>query len=69
MGDNRDQSSDSRFWGPVAVDDIKGQAFMVAFSFANRPAKLWEPWKLIGNIRFNRIGKLIPSGAGRIEVN
>ena len=64
MGDNRDQSSDSRFWGPVAVDDIKGQAFMVMFSFANRPAKLWEPWKLIGNIRFNRIGKLIPSAPG-----
>lgn len=61
MGDNRDQSSDSRFWGPVAVDDIKGQAFMVMFSVANRPTKLWEVWKMVGNIRFNRIGKLIPS--------
>ena len=69
MGDNRDQSSDSRFWGPVAVDDIKGQAFMIAFSFADRPAKLWEPWKLISNIRFNRIGKLIPSESDAFEVN
>jgi signal peptidase I len=69
MGDNRDQSSDSRFWGPVAVDDIKGQAFMVMFSVANRPTKLWEVWKMIGNIRFNRIGKLIPSESDAFKVN
>ena len=61
MGDNRDLSSDSRFWGPVAVDDIKGQAFMVMWSVADRPAKLWEVWKLVGNIRLDRIGKLITS--------
>ncbi len=65
MGDNRDQSSDSRSWGSVDVSDIKGQAFMVYWSFAAppasdaRPAKVWEVWKLIGNVRFNRIGKFI----------
>ena len=69
MGDNRDQSSDSRFWGPVSVDDIKGQAFMVMFSVANRPVKLWEVWKMVGNIRFDRIGKLISSEQDLLKIN
>lgn len=29
MGDNRDRSCDSRFWGPVPDGDIKGKAWMV----------------------------------------
>ena len=61
MGDNRDLSSDSRTWGPVSVDDIKGQAFIIWWSVADRPIKFWEVWKLVGSIRFNRIGKLIRS--------
>ena len=61
MGDNRDQSSDSRTWGPVAVENIKGQAFMILWSVADHPVKFWEMWKMVGNIRFNRIGKRIRS--------
>jgi signal peptidase I len=64
MGDNRDHSSDSRTWGPVDINEIKGQAFMVYWSFDDRPAKIWEVWKIIGNIRFKRIGKLIHSHHG-----
>jgi len=33
MGDNRDRSSDSRYWGIVPRTHIKGRAFMVYWSF------------------------------------
>jgi signal peptidase I len=33
MGDNRDRSSDSRYWGTVPRSMIKGRAFMVYWSF------------------------------------
>ena len=33
MGDNRDQSSDSRYWGFVPDDHIKGRAFLVWMNF------------------------------------
>jgi signal peptidase I len=33
MGDNRDNSRDSRFWGPVPAGMIKGRAFMVYWSY------------------------------------
>ena len=37
MGDNRDHSADSRYWGTVPRTMIKGRAFMVYWSFD------WEP--------------------------
>jgi signal peptidase I len=39
MGDNRDHSNDSRFWGPVPASMIKGRAFMVYWSFAGEPVR------------------------------
>lgn len=33
MGDNRDNSNDSRFWGPVPRPNVKGRAFMIYWSF------------------------------------
>lgn len=69
MGDNRNHSSDSRTWGPVDVEDIKGQAFIVYWSFEDLPTKLWEVWKIVGNVRFNRIGKLIRAEYGLTDAS
>jgi signal peptidase I len=46
MGDNRDNSNDSRFWGPVPVDFVKGRAFMIYWSFASEVEPLeWPGWR------------------------
>ncbi|HVT04567.1 MAG TPA: signal peptidase I [Thermoanaerobaculia bacterium] len=37
MGDNRDRSNDSRYWGPVPRSLIKGRAFLVYWSFRGVP--------------------------------
>ncbi len=49
MGDNRDRSYDSRFWGFVDRDLIKGKAFIKYWSWDGE--KHWP--------RFDRIGRLI----------
>ncbi|MBI5642537.1 MAG: signal peptidase I [Deltaproteobacteria bacterium] len=49
MGDNRDRSYDSRYWGPVPFKDIKGQAFIIYWSW-DRDAH----W-----LRLNRLAKII----------
>jgi signal peptidase I len=48
MGDNRDQSFDSRYWGFVDVKEIRGEALIIYWS--------WDPNKWL---RFNRIGRLV----------
>ena len=48
MGDNRDQSYDSRFWGPVPIDDIKGQALIIYWSW-DGPDR-WVRWERIGRL-------------------
>jgi len=49
MGDNRDQSYDSRYWGYVDMKDIKGKALILYWSWDGD--KNW--------VRFKRIGSLI----------
>ncbi len=43
MGDNRDRSSDSRYWGTVPRSMIKGRAFMVYWSFKGEPPPPGSP--------------------------
>ena len=49
MGDNRDFSLDSRYWGFVTLNKIKGRAFIVYWSWNGE-----DSW-----VRWERIGKLI----------
>ncbi len=49
LGDNRDNSMDSRFWGYLNIKKIKGKAFIIYWS--------WDRTK--PGVRWNRIGKLI----------
>lgn len=42
MGDNRDFSHDSRFWGFVPVEDVKGEAFIIYYSAIGVPDIRWE---------------------------
>jgi signal peptidase I len=60
MGDNRDNSTDSRYWGFLNRNFVKAKAFILYFSW-NNALPLWE---LPVKIRWNRIGKLIRSWDG-----
>lgn len=48
LGDNRDESNDSRFWGFLHSNEIKGRAGMIYWS-----------WGKNYRVRWNRIGKPI----------
>jgi signal peptidase I len=52
MGDNRDQSLDSRFWGYVREEKIRGKAFRIYWSWSGQGH--WTEW-----VRWDRLGKAI----------
>ena len=42
MGDNRNNSHDSRFWGPVPLENIKGKALVVWWSSGSPAGVRWD---------------------------
>ena len=49
LGDNRDRSLDSRFWGFVPLEDVRGKAFIIYWSWDSQGT----------TARWNRLGRLI----------
>ncbi|MFQ5825154.1 MAG: signal peptidase I [bacterium] len=55
MGDNRDNSADSRAWDSLPEENVEGEALIIYFSWN----KLSPIWNILESIRWARIGDII----------
>lgn len=58
VGDNRDNSLDSRFWGFVPRENIIGTPMIIYWSW-NSDIPISDFFRLLGTVRFDRIAKLV----------
>jgi signal peptidase I len=56
VGDNRDDSVDSRHWGYLGAERLRGEALVIYYSYDPR---LRRPFAFLRNIRPSRIGNAI----------
>jgi len=59
MGDNRDNSHDSRYWGFVPFGHIKGKAMVIWSSAGPAPEGEFAPLRFLHGLRYERLFHLV----------
>ncbi len=66
IGDNRDNSQDSRFIGGIPKDNLVGKASLVLLSFDSLKGSWWKVWTWVSALRKDRFFKsLLPNDGSK----
>ncbi|MFQ5482950.1 MAG: signal peptidase I, partial [Nitrospinaceae bacterium] len=55
LGDNRENSQDSRYWGVLDIRKIRGKAQRIYWSWKAKPEMCW----ICGSVRWDRLGQAL----------